>query len=303
MKAPFPSLTAEWHTDTYDAISPTKPVVSAKGKTVVVTGGGAGIGREIAKAYAEAGAAQVAILGRTQKTLDETKSIINEQSPDTKVTIHVADVADEEAVGNAARDLKGWDILILNAGVLAKPSTIAETKLADWWRVYETNVKGAVACIQAFIPTRNPSPSVPTSIIGINAGMVHVPAGVGPASGASAYASSKMAQLKLMEFLAAENPDLFVASVHPGVVETTMTRALLDQWADKPEGGSLQLDDVKLPAHFIVWMTSPEARFLRGRFVWANWDVEQLKARAKEIEDDAQMLTSNILGWPYQPKE
>lgn len=60
---------------------------------------------------------------------------------------------------------------------------------------------------------------------------------------------------------------------------------------------------MRLPAHFIVWMTSPEARFLRGRFVWANWDVEQLKARAKEIEDDAQMLTSNVLGWPYQPKE
>ncbi len=146
MKAPFPSLTAEWHHDTYDAISPTNSVVSAKGKTVVVAGGGAGIGREIAKAYAEAGAAQVAILGRTQKTLDETKSIINEQSPDTKVTIHVADVADEEAVGNAARDLKGWDILILNAGILAKPGTIAESKLADWWRVYEV-------CHSSYLPS------------------------------------------------------------------------------------------------------------------------------------------------------
>lgn len=60
---------------------------------------------------------------------------------------------------------------------------------------------------------------------------------------------------------------------------------------------------VKLPAHFLVWTTSPEARFLRGRFVWANWDVEQLKARAKEIEESAQMLTSNILGWPYLPKD
>lgn len=137
MKPPFPSLTAEWHDDTHHAISPTNPSVSAKGKTVVVTGGGSGIGRETAKAYAEAGAAHVAILGRTQKTLDETKSIINEQSPDTKVTTHVVDVADEEAVREAAKDLNGWEVLILNAGISAHPAPIADTTLADWWRVYE----------------------------------------------------------------------------------------------------------------------------------------------------------------------
>lgn len=137
MIPPYPSLTAEWHNDTYDAISPSNPAVSAKERTVVITGAGAGIGREIAKAYAEAGAAHVAVLGRTQKTLDETKSIINQQSPDTQVTTHIADVADEEAVQKAATELKGWDVLILNAGVTARPTPIAEAKLADWWRVFE----------------------------------------------------------------------------------------------------------------------------------------------------------------------
>jgi len=57
---------------------------------------------------------------------------------------------------------------------------------------------------------------------------------------------------------------------------------------------------VKLPAHFLLWMTSPEAKFLNGRFVWCNWDVDQLKAKAKELETSPQMLTSNILGWPFQ---
>ncbi|KAL8956246.1 MAG: hypothetical protein Q9193_006178 [Seirophora villosa] len=305
MKPPYPSLTAEWHNDTYDAISPTNPTVSAEGKTVVITGGGApGIGCETAKAYAEAGAAHIAILGRTQKTLDETKSIINAQKPNTKVTTHVADVADEEAVGKAAMELTGWDILVLNSGILGHRSPITKTKLADWWRVYETNVKGAVVCIQAFLPMRNPNSSASTSIIGINAAMVQVPAGVGPASGGSAYASSKIAQVKILEFLAAENPEVFVASVHPGVVETPMTRGLLEQYGDaRQEWEGLPRDDVKLSAHFILWMTSPEAHFLRGRFVWANWDVEQLKTRAKEIEESPQMLTSNVLGWPYQPRE
>ncbi|KAL8921430.1 MAG: hypothetical protein Q9208_005756 [Pyrenodesmia sp. 3 TL-2023] len=289
MQPPFPSLTAEWHNDTYHAISPTNPTVSAKGKTVVVTGGGAGIGREIAKAYAEAGAAHVALLDRNGKTLDEAKCIINEQSPDTKVTTHVLDVTDEEAVGKAAKDLNGWDILILNAGIVTHPAPINETKLADWWRVYEVNVKGAVTCTQAFLPTRNPSSSASTSFIGINACIVQLPAGVGPTTGNSAYTSSKIAQLKVMEFLAAENPQVFVASVHPGIVVTPMT---LEHWDGKggmKEDRGLHLDD--------------EARFLRGRFVWANWDMEQLKARAKEIGESPQMLTSNVLGWPYQPKE
>jgi hypothetical protein len=40
---------------------------------------------------------------------------------------------------------------------------------------------------------------------------------------------------------------------------------------------------VDLPAQFAVWLTSPEAAFLKGRLVWANWDVEEMKARHAEI--------------------
>jgi len=41
---------------------------------------------------------------------------------------------------------------------------------------------------------------------------------------------------------------------------------------------------VELPSHFLVWIASGEAAFLRNKFVWANWDVEELKARAEEIQ-------------------
>ncbi len=58
---------------------------------------------------------------------------------------------------------------------------------------------------------------------------------------------------------------------------------------------------MQLPAHFFVWGTSPEGAFLRGKWVYANWDVEQLKTRAHEIQT-MPILTANILGWPFEAK-
>ena len=59
------------------------------------------------------------------------------------------------------------------------------------------------------------------------------------------------------------------------------------------------LDLVSLPASFNVWLASPEARFLKGKFLWANWDVDELKAQAKEIETTTQ-LSIGLNGWPFE---
>jgi hypothetical protein len=40
----------------------------------------------------------------------------------------------------------------------------------------------------------------------------------------------------------------------------------------------------ELPGQFYVWLASSEARFLSGKFVWANWDAEELLERAEEIK-------------------
>ena len=57
-------------------------------------------------------------------------------------------------------------------------------------------------------------------------------------------------------------------------------------------------DVVSLPASFNVWLASPEARFLKGKFLWTNWDVDELKARAKEIEASTE-LSVGLVGWPF----
>lgn len=46
----------------------------------------------------------------------------------------------------------------------------------------------------------------------------------------------------------------------------------------------------------MVWLTSPEAEFLRGKYLWANWDVDELKARRDEIQAPNKLVTG-LVGW------
>lgn len=48
----------------------------------------------------------------------------------------------------------------------------------------------------------------------------------------------------------------------------------------------------------MVWLASREAEFLKGRFLWANWDVEELKQKAEIYKKDPTLLTVSLLGWP-----
>jgi hypothetical protein len=51
-----------------------------------------------------------------------------------------------------------------------------------------------------------------------------------------------------------------------------------------------------LPAHFQVWLAGPDADFLKGKMVWANWDVEELKAKKDEIVK-GHLLEMSLKGW------
>ncbi|KAH7356779.1 hypothetical protein BKA65DRAFT_548168 [Rhexocercosporidium sp. MPI-PUGE-AT-0058] len=59
--------------------------------------------------------------------------------------------------------------------------------------------------------------------------------------------------------------------------------------------GASGMDDPELVAGVIVWLSGPEACFLTGQYVWANWDVDELKQHAAEIED-SKVLELALLG-------
>lgn len=54
---------------------------------------------------------------------------------------------------------------------------------------------------------------------------------------------------------------------------------------------------VSLLSGFLVWAASPEADFLRGRVLWSNWDVDELKAQKVEFEGTPKFMLG-LLGWP-----
>jgi NAD(P)-dependent dehydrogenase (short-subunit alcohol dehydrogenase family) len=126
----------------------------------------------------------------------------------------------------------------------------------------------------------------------------------------SGYSASKMAGAKLFEYLHYEYPEMFVLNIQPGVIQTGMTAKAIEAGVDLPfDDGKLasspfvcetmltSIVTVNLPASFMVWAASREARFLNGRFVWANWDVDELKTAGAEIKG-GNRFTTGLLGWP-----
>lgn len=137
VKPVYPSFTNEWRNDSYPEINPSRPELSLKGKKVVITGGGIGIGRGLTKAFAQAGAASIAILGRRAGLLNETRNVVGSEHPDVVVTIHVSDISKIEDVRKAAKKIGHWDILVSNAGYIPNPATVQDTEGDDWWRAFQ----------------------------------------------------------------------------------------------------------------------------------------------------------------------
>jgi NAD(P)-dependent dehydrogenase (short-subunit alcohol dehydrogenase family) len=281
-----PSPVPTWHKDTYAAISPSRPELSLADKVTIITGAGTGIGQGLALTAAKAGATTVHVLGRTKKTLEETKSLVEKDYPKTTVIVHVADLADADAVNTAAKSIGTWHVLFANAGYLPSRSPIASADPVDWWRGFEINVKGNFVLMQAFLPTK----ATDASIVATSTGVAHMPAMFEYSKHGSGYSVSKMGMTKFYEHIAAENPDVQVVIIQPGVIDTPMNRK---SGVQNPAFA----DTMDLSTDFRLWCASPEAKFLSGRFVWVNWDVEELKGLKDRFVQDPTYLATGLVGW------
>lgn len=124
-------------------------------KTIVVTGAGSGIGRAVVLRFAAEGW-QVALVGRTLETLDETTSLAGPGARSRCATF-VCDVSAPENVdAMAAAVLARFGqvaVLVNAAGINVPRRSLRELSLEDWHRVVDTNLNGAYYCIRAFLPS------------------------------------------------------------------------------------------------------------------------------------------------------
>lgn len=240
-------FTTKFHHSTYPAISPARPELSAAGKTVLITGGGRGVGTAIVKAFAEAGAANIIITGRSAESLQAVATSTKEAYPSTTIAIVTGDVSKEEDVAQMFAETKklassGVDIVIANAGYLPEVVPIPKAgepgdgTTAEWWRAFEVNVKGMYLLARHFL----------ASASGAGAAFVNIsaPAGhVNPAlAGFSHYAGSKLGAARVVESLQTENLNsgLRFYNVHPGCIKSDM---LSKSRLVETFGNTMPLDD------------------------------------------------------------
>ena len=217
--APFPSPTAKYHDNTYPSLSPSRIELSAKGKSVLITGGGSGIGAETARSFAEAGAARIALLGRREQPLLDTKASIESKYSSVEVFIAPTDVTKKGEVDNAFKKFLGsrkLDVVISNAAVTGPQDAVKDVDTEKFLSAIDINLRGSLNVAQAFLRYATPD----AVAIEINSSAAHV--NFGP--GFSAYSVAKLAVYRLWDSLAFANPKLSIFHLQPGVVDTDMNK-------------------------------------------------------------------------------
>ncbi|KAI9817915.1 MAG: hypothetical protein M1832_004535 [Thelocarpon impressellum] len=263
------------HRQPYPALSTDRPELSAKGKVIIISGGGSGIGAAAAKVWARAGASGITLLGRRANKLDEVAKELGSINKDTKVLTVPTDIVVEKDVQNAYGQVQKTfgrpaDVLLHNVGFLEEAAPLGREDTGEWLKSLSINVIGFYLMVNGFIRAQ-PDPAEPIgTIISVSSGIAGI---TNP--GSSAYSVSKLAEIKMGEFVHAEYPKLRSFTTMPGIVDTDMPSEQFRPYA---------LDHVDLTGLLALYLAQPRADYLRGSIISVNWDVEEMEAHRDEIE-------------------
>lgn len=238
---------------------------SPQGRVALVTGGGSGVGANIARALADAGM-DVWVTGRTAARIEALAAEIGGHAL-------AGDVSREDDVARWFDEAGGVDLLVNDAGVQGPTVTFDREEPASWWQVFEINVRGVFLCCRAVVPGMLARGG--GRIVNVTSAAAYLPAGGFPST---AYGPSKAAVHRFSELLAAQlGPQgVFVFSITPGLVRTAMTEP---HWGD---------DAPWTPPEFaprlVLALATGEFDALAGRFLHAEHDApEALRGRMEDI--------------------
>jgi NAD(P)-dependent dehydrogenase (short-subunit alcohol dehydrogenase family) len=236
------------------------------GEVALVTGGGRGIGANVARELATAGM-HVAVSARTEEQVEE----IAQEIDGLAVVADVSKQDDVDAmVERVEAELGPIDLLFANAGISLWEPSAWEVDAAEWWHVFEVNVRGTYLCCRAVIPRMLERSRGRIVLTGSGAAYL-------PRSRSTAYSASKAAVHRLAETLATQlEGRISVFGISPGLVRTAMTEGNFPDEAPwtPPE----------CAPRLVRAIAEGKLDRLAGRYLHAEHDdPDDIRARADEI--------------------
>ncbi|KAH7465368.1 hypothetical protein FOMA001_g17094 [Fusarium oxysporum f. sp. matthiolae] len=215
--------------------------------------------------------------------------------PNIEVNPIVNDFADEAATREfwkkLAEDGIFVDVLVLSAAKMWLPNTLLGLGYETFKDGLSVNLVAPYLWTSLFHEQRAVNPSrklvlLNLATIAIHATQLSVPIPL--------YSLTKGAGTMMMQHIAMTVPssEMQIITLEPGLHYTEAFARFTDE-------NSFQWDDIKLPGDFAVWAASEEAEFLHGRFVWAKWDVNELKTGPlrKKIESGPSLFRVGVSGY------
>lgn len=250
-----------------------------KNKVSIITGGGRGIGKAIALAFAKEGS-HLVLVSRTISELWTTRKELKDFAS-TRIEVFRADISEprevEDLVDFTLAKFTTIDVLVNCAGVYGPIGLAIDTDSDKWIEAININLNGTFLCIRAVLPT----------MIKNEGGKIVNLSGGGATSSRprfSAYSASKAAVVRLTETLAEEVRDhgISINAIAPGAVNTRLLDQVLE--AGEAAGKDFLAKSIKqkqeggVPpekiAELAVFLASSESDGLSGRLIsllWDNW--------------------------------
>ncbi len=246
-------------------------------RVALITGGGRGIGRAIALAYAKEGAS-LALAARNREELEETSRLV--QALDATVCLIPTDVTDHAQVKSMVQAtldrFSRIDVLVNNAGIAGPVGPLQDNDVASWIETVQVNLVGTFLCCREVLPV----------MLGQDQGKIINLSGGGGMSAwgqLSAYCSSKAAVVRLTEGLALEleGSNVQVNALGPGSINTRLWEDLRDSAQESgaadiyevgqrvTSGGGASIESA---ADLAVFLASDASGKLSGRLIHSLMD-------------------------------